>query len=107
MPLALSKWNGLPVIVQRVFDLNRSLADVKNLVTAIDDLAFAADKDVLAFGKKDSRRLTESAGKTIELEIDRRRWLRRWRSRRRLRWCHNRSPYIRHFHRSVFKNVAP
>src|SRR5256885_17181605 len=83
MPLSLSKWNGLPVVVQGVFDLNRSLADVKNLVTAIDDLAFAADKDVLAFGKKDSRRLTGSAGKTIELEIDRRGGFGRLRARRR------------------------
>src|SRR5207253_5432219 len=82
----LRQRDTLPVVVKHVFHLHRSRADVDDLVTAIDNIAFHRNKDVVALRQESLARFSRLVCEAEELEIDgwwRRRWRRNWRTDRR------------------------
>src|SRR5438270_9186200 len=82
---ALRQRNGLAIVVEHIFNVDRIRADVNDAIAAIDDLALAANKDIVAGGEKDLLGLVRLVGKAVELEIDGRRPRRRLRNRNRHR----------------------
>src|ERR1700690_2045774 len=68
----------LAVVGKHVFHVDGVGTDMHDFITAVDNVTFAGDKDVLALQQEDALVAVLGPGKAVELEIDRRRW-RLWR----------------------------
>src|SRR5438105_1737653 len=72
--LSLCQWDMLRrAAAYHVLDLDRIRRDVNDFVAAVYNVAFARDKNVLAFGQKDFPGLAGLIGKAEELKRNRRR----------------------------------
>src|SRR5436305_12281883 len=77
---ARGEGDGLAVVIEDVLNLNRIVGDVDDAIAPIHNLAFASEKDVVTRQEEDLLGLAGLAGKAIKLQVDGRRWRRRWRT---------------------------
>src|SRR5579864_3582124 len=79
----LRQRNALAVVAEHIQYLDRVWRDSDHLVTAVHNVAFFSDENVLVLGQKDSFGSPLWCGETVKLQVDRRR--RSGRGRRSLR----------------------
>lgn len=63
----MGQGDGLAVIVEHVLDLDLVLLDANDLVPAVDNVALAADEDVVALCQEDALRLSRLVSEAVEL----------------------------------------